>query len=106
MQRDLNMIRQIMRDVEALQHQFGSAQNEALPAASLRGRDASRPERRQDRASAATVTEALRMQSAFGAEAARRLLTRRGIAAKVAERALAGRRDARQVPDRRLASRT
>lgn len=103
MQRDLNMIRQIMRDVEELQHQFGSAQNESL-AGSTRGRDAGKPERRRDRNTAAAVVEALRMQSAFGAEAGRRLLTRRGIAAQVAEPALAGRRDRRQVPDRRLAT--
>jgi hypothetical protein len=98
------MIRQIMRDVEELQHQFGSAQNESL-ASNSRAREDTRPERRQDRDSAAAVAEALRMQTAFGAAAARRLLTRRGIAAEVAERALAGRRDQRQVPDRRLAAR-
>lgn len=102
MQRDLNLIRQIMRDVEELQHQFGSAQNEPL-SSSRRARNETRPDRRQDRAGAAAVAEALRMQTAFGAEAARRLLSRRGIAAHVVQRALAGRRDPRQVPDRRLA---
>lgn len=54
-------------------------------------------DRRQDRATAATITEALRMQTAFGRAAARRLLLP-VVSAALAERVLAGRYDPRQRP--------
>jgi hypothetical protein len=55
-------------------------------------------DRRQDRATAAAITEALRMKTAFDEFAAHLLLKRRSIAPDVAERAIAGRHDPRQVP--------
>jgi hypothetical protein len=57
------------------------------------------PDRRQDRATAATIIEALRMKTAFGDFAARQLLKRCGIPPVVADRALASRHDQRQLPD-------
>jgi hypothetical protein len=56
------------------------------------------PDRRQDRATAATITEALRMKSAFGLIAAQVFAARRDIPLQVADRALAGRHDPRQQP--------
>lgn len=53
------------------------------------------PDRRQDRVTAAAITEALRMQTAFGRAAARTLLLRHA-GAELAERVLAGRYDPRQ----------
>jgi hypothetical protein len=99
MNRDFDLIRQqIMRDVEELQHQFASAQTASLPCV---GKQDSMQDRRQDSATALTVTEALRMKTAFGVEAAHRLLTRSSVAADVADRSLAGRYDQRQHSDRR-----
>ncbi|HEX9173867.1 MAG TPA: hypothetical protein VF861_14535 [Telluria sp.] len=55
-------------------------------------------DRRQDRTTATTVIEALRMKTAFGDLAARRLLERQGVPPAVARRTLAGRHDPRQLP--------
>lgn len=55
-------------------------------------------DRRQDRATAATITEALRMKTAFGERAAQAFAARRDIPPQVAERVLAGLHDPRQVP--------
>lgn len=60
-----------------------------------------RLDRRQDHAAAATITEALRMRTAFGDFAARLLLKRCGIAPALGDRALVGRYDRRQCPIQR-----
>lgn len=57
------------------------------------------PDRRQDRATAATLAEALRMKNAFSAMAGYVFAVRRQVNPDVAERVLAGRYDPRQLPD-------
>jgi hypothetical protein len=58
MKRDLDLLRQIMRDVEELQQQFWAPQTESLACRySLRKKNAM-PDRRKDRATATTVAEA------------------------------------------------
>lgn len=56
-------------------------------------------DRRQDRATASTVTEVLRMKSAFGETVAYVFAVRRKIPLSTVERVLAGRYDPRQRPD-------
>jgi hypothetical protein len=53
---------------------------------------------RRDRATAATITEALRMKTAFGLDAARQFLWRQKVSLAIADRALAGRYDRRLLP--------
>lgn len=55
-------------------------------------------DRRQDRATATKVAQALRMKTAFGYDAALRLLWRERVDFRIAERTLAGRYDPRQLP--------
>jgi hypothetical protein len=64
--------------------------------ANSRPQEEAMQDRRQDRATAETITEALRMKTACGLGAAHTLAARRGIAPPVAERALSGRHDPRQ----------
>lgn len=55
-------------------------------------------DRRADREAANLIAEALRMQSAFGQEAARQLLERNGVSEEVAKWMLLARYDRRQRP--------
>jgi hypothetical protein len=55
-------------------------------------------DRRQDRATATKITEALHMKNAFGLDAALRLLWRERVDLHIAERTLTGRYDPRQSP--------
>lgn len=98
MKRDLELVRQIMRDVEELQNQFRSS---TAAVQNSTGAVHPPPERRRDHRTATTVANALRMKTAFGAEAARRFLQRCSVQADVADRILASRHDQRQQPDRR-----
>lgn len=55
-------------------------------------------DRRADSEAANLIAEALRMQSAFGQEAARQLLERNGVGEEVAKWMLLARYDRRQQP--------
>lgn len=61
-------------------------------------------ERRGDREAADLIEKALRMQSAFGQEAARQLLERNGVGEEVVKWMLLARYDRRQRPGYGIAS--